>query len=96
MPRDWSALILLALGSQVVGQGLIVFAVGYLSPMVIGLTLLVQPAIAATIGSWRYGEAVGPVELGGMALVATALVLVRLSPGARPATVRIRKSAAAS
>ena len=77
-PHDWTPLILLAIGSQVIGQGLIVFAVGYLPPMVVGLTLLVQPAIAATIGSWRYGEAIGPAELGGMALVAVALVLVRL------------------
>jgi drug/metabolite transporter (DMT)-like permease len=77
-PHDWTPLILLALGSQVIGQGLIVFAVGYLPPMVVGLTLLVQPAISATIGALRYGEAVGPAELGGMALVATALVLVRL------------------
>ena len=78
LPHDWTPLVLLALGSQVVGQGLIVFAVGYLPPMVIGLTLLVQPAIAATIGSLRYGETIGPAELGGMALVALALVLVRL------------------
>lgn len=78
VPHDWTPLILLALGSQVVGQGLIVFAVGYLPPMVVGLTLLVQPAIAATIGSLRYRETLGPAELGGMALVALALVLVRL------------------
>lgn len=78
VPHDWTPLILLALGSQVIGQGLIVFAVGYLPPLVVGLTLLVQPAIAATIGALRYGEAIGPAELGGMALVALALVLVRL------------------
>lgn len=77
-PGDWTPLILLALGSQVIGQGLIVFAVGYLPPLVVGLTLLVQPAIAATIGTLRYGEVIGPAELGGMALVALALVLVRL------------------
>ncbi len=76
-PGDWTPLILLALGSQVIGQGLIVFAVGYLPPLVVGLTLLVQPAIAATIGAYRYGEVIGPAELGGMALVALALVLVR-------------------
>lgn len=77
-PHHWTPLILLALGSQVVGQGLIVFAVGYLPPLVIGLTLLIQPAISATIGALRFGEGVGPVEVTGMVLVATALVLVRL------------------
>ena len=80
-PRQWTPLILLALGSQVVGQGLIIFAVGYLPPLVIGLTLLIQPAISATIGALRFGEGVGPVEVIGMALVATALVLVRLPEG---------------
>lgn len=78
LPHDWTPLVLLALGSQVIGQGLIVFAIGYLPPLVVGLTLLVQPAIAATIGMVRYGEALGPAEVGGMVLVALALVLVRL------------------
>ena len=77
-PHDWTPLVLLALGSQVVGQGLIVFAVGYLPPLVIGLTLLIQPAISATIGALRFGETVGPAEAAGMALVAAALVLVRV------------------
>ncbi len=77
-PHVWWPLVLLALGSQVVGQGLVVFAVGHLPPLVIGLTLLVQPAIAATIGALRYGERLGPAELAGMVLVAVALVLVRL------------------
>ena len=77
-PGDWTPLVLLALGSQVLGQGLIVFAVGYLPPIVVGLTLLVQPAISATIGAYRFGEVLGPAEFGGMALVAIALVLVRL------------------
>ncbi|HEY6917600.1 MAG TPA: DMT family transporter, partial [Allosphingosinicella sp.] len=32
MPRDWTPLLLLSFGSQVVGQGLLVYAMGYLSP----------------------------------------------------------------
>ncbi len=77
-PRDWTWVALLALGSQVVGQGLVVFAVGHLRPIVVGLTLLVQPAIAATIGALRFGEMPGLAEAGGAALVVAALVLVRL------------------
>ena len=38
-PHDWAPLVLLALGSQVIGQGLLVYAVGYLSPVVVGLGL---------------------------------------------------------
>lgn len=77
LPHDWTPLVLLALGSQVIGQGLIVFAVGHLKPLVVGLTLLVQPAIAATIGALRFGEIPGVAELCGAALVVAALVLVR-------------------
>lgn len=85
-PHDWGPLVLLALGSQIVGQGLIVFAVGYLPPIVVALTLLVQPAIAAVIGVARYREIPGPYDLGGMVLVALALVLVRLPSRQRAAT----------
>ena len=76
-PGDWTWVVLLAFGSQVVGQGLIVFAIGHLRPLVVGLTLLVQPAIAATIGALRFGEVPGPPEIAGAALVVAALVLVR-------------------
>ena len=77
-PHDWTPLVLLAFGSQVIGQGLIVFAVGHLKPLVVGLALLVQPSVAATIGLLRFGETPGLPELAGAALVITALVLVRL------------------
>ncbi len=85
-PRDWTPVLLLALGSQVVGQGLVVFAVGHLRPLVVGLTLLIQPAVAGTIGALRFGETPGPIELTGAALIVGALVLVRL-PERRAATM---------
>lgn len=78
LPGNWTPLVLLALGSQVIGQGLLVYAVGHLKPIVIGLTLLIQPAIAAAIGALRFGEVPGLAEIGGAALVVAALVLVRL------------------
>jgi drug/metabolite transporter (DMT)-like permease len=77
-PGDWTPLLLLALGSQVFGQGLIVYAVGHLRPLVVGLSLLIQPAISATVGALRFGEIPGPLEIGGAALVVVALILVRL------------------
>ena len=45
----WQAtpLILLSLGSQLFGQGLLVYSVGHLSPVVVGLGLLTQPVAAA-------------------------------------------------
>ncbi len=77
-PHDWTPLVLLALGSQVIGQGLIIFAVGHLRPLIVGLALLVQPAIATIIGLLRFGEVPGVPEITGAALVVVALVLVRL------------------
>lgn len=88
-PDDWTPLVLLALGSQVVGQGLLIYAVAHLKPLVVGLTLLVQPAIAATIGAYRFGEVPGVAEIAGAALVVTALLLVRL-PEPRPRAERPR------
>jgi drug/metabolite transporter (DMT)-like permease len=77
-PHDWTPLVLLALGSQVIGQGLVVFAIGHLRPLVVGLALLVQPVVGAIIGAVHFGEVPGVAELAGAALVVVALVLVRL------------------
>lgn len=76
-PADWRPLLALALSSQLVGQGLLVFASGLLPASVIGVGLLVQPMLSATIGWLWFGEVMGPVELLGAAAIAAALVLVR-------------------
>ena len=78
MPQNWTPLILLALISQVVGQGLMIWSLPRFSPLVIGLTLLVQPAIAALAGWIMFNELLGPVDLFGGLLVGAALVLIRL------------------
>jgi drug/metabolite transporter (DMT)-like permease len=84
IPDHWTALFLLALGSQVLGQGLLVYAIGALPPLVVGLTLLTQPAISALIGWLAYGETLKLVDWLGAAAIAGALVLVRLpKPGLR-------------
>ena len=77
MPSNWWPLIALAVVSQLMGQGLMIFAIGHLSPLVIGITLLVQPLVAATIGVFAYGERLGALDAIGAVLVAVALVLVR-------------------
>jgi len=79
MPTDWTPLILLALVSQVIGQGLLTYAMVHFQPIVIGLVLLVQPVMAATIGWLVYGERLGLLDLVGAIAVAVALVLVRRS-----------------
>jgi drug/metabolite transporter (DMT)-like permease len=76
-PEKWGVLIGLALASQVLGQGLIIYAIGHLSPLVIGIALLTQPIVAGTVGWVVYGERLGVPDLIGAVLVAAALVLVR-------------------
>lgn len=76
-PQNWSILVGLALASQVVGQGLLIYALGHLSPLVVGIALLTQPVVAGAIGWIVYDERLGVPDFIGAALVAVALVLVR-------------------
>jgi len=78
VPDNWTFVVVLAISSQVIGQGLLVYAIGALSPLVVGLTLLTQPAISAFIGWTVYGETLSPLDWIGAAAIAAALVLVRL------------------
>jgi drug/metabolite transporter (DMT)-like permease len=78
VPRDWTPVLLLALGSQVLGQGLLVYAIGALPPLVVGLALLTQPAISAFIGWVAYRETLSPLDWLGAGAIGLALVLVRL------------------
>jgi len=75
----WTPIVGLAISSQIVGQGLLVFSLKHFSPLVIGVTLLTQPAIAATVGWFAFGEMLGPTDVTGMALVAGALVVAKLT-----------------
>jgi drug/metabolite transporter (DMT)-like permease len=62
----------------VIGQGLLVYALGALPPLVVGLTLLTQPALSALVGWLAYGETLSPFDWIGAVAIAAALVLVRL------------------
>lgn len=83
LPGDWTPLILLSLGSQVIGQGLLVYAMGHLSPVIVGLGLLTQPAVTALVGWLVYRETLGPADVAGALLICVALVLIRL-PDKKP------------
>lgn len=80
-PERWDILVGLALASQVVGQGLMIYALGHLSPLVVGIALLTQPVVAGTVGWLAYDERLGVPDLIGAILVAVALVLVRRGRG---------------
>jgi len=77
MPGDWTPLILLSIGSQVVGQGLLVYAMGHLTPVVTGIGLLTQPAASALIGWFAYRERLSLADAAGALLICAALVLIR-------------------
>jgi len=77
-PHVWWPLVALAFCSQVVGQGLIVFALRHFSALIIGVVLLTQPAVSILIGWLVFGETMGPLDAFGMALIAAALLLGRL------------------
>jgi drug/metabolite transporter (DMT)-like permease len=79
LPVNWTPLILLALTSQVIGQGLVTYAMSHFKPLVIGLALLLQPALSAAAGWAAFGEALTPFDLAGGLMVMAALVMVRLS-----------------
>jgi drug/metabolite transporter (DMT)-like permease len=78
IPADWTYVLLLALASQVIGQGLLVYGIGHVPPLVVGLALLTQPAISAFVGWTAYGETLSPLDWLGALAIGTALVLVRL------------------
>lgn len=77
LPHDWTPLIVLAFSSQIMGQGLLIYSLRHFPPLVIGLTLLTQPAISAATGWLAFGEALSTADLIGVMLLAGGLVLAR-------------------
>lgn len=84
-PTDWTPLIVLSFLSQLVGQGLLVFSLRHFPPLVIGLALLTQPAVAALYGYWIFGEVLLPLDIFGMMLLGGALVIARMGQARNPA-----------
>ena len=83
-PHNWGPVVGLALSSQLIGQGLLVYSLRHFPPLAIGLALLTQPAIAALAGWLAFGETLGLVDVMGMALLAAALVLARVAGESTP------------
>jgi drug/metabolite transporter (DMT)-like permease len=86
MPGNWWAIVLLSIGSQLIGQGLLVYAMGHLSPVVVGLCFLLQPVASAAIGWAAYDERLTLGDGLGALLICAALVLIRL-PDRKVATI---------
>ena len=82
MPQDWLPVIALSVSSQLIGQGLLVYAMGHVSPVVVGLCFLTQPIASAAIGWLAFQERLSAEDALGALLICAALVLIRL-PGRR-------------
>lgn len=78
LPHDWTPVILLSISSQLIGQGLLVYAMGHVSPVVVGLCFLTQPIASAAIGWAAYSERLSAGDGIGAAFICVALVLIRM------------------
>lgn len=76
-PQAWGPVVGLFVLSQLVGQGLMVFALRYFPPLVVGLALLTQPAVASIYGWLAFGEVLSGMDIVGMMLVGAALAVSR-------------------
>jgi len=77
VPHDWTPLLILAMSSQVMGQGLLIYSLKNFTPLVIGLALLTQPAVSALTGWLAFGETLGAGDVLGMVLLAGALAMAK-------------------
>lgn len=86
IPDVWWPVLALAIGSQVIGQGLLIYAIGHLPPLIIALGLLIQPIVSTALGWEFYGETLATFDWIGAAAICIALILVRR--GERPAVAK--------
>jgi len=84
-PESWTGLVALAMCSQLIGQGLLVYALGHVPPLVVGIAMLTQPALSALLGWTYYGETLTARDWLGAAMIVVALILVRMKPKGAPA-----------
>lgn len=77
-PDDWTPLLIFALSSQVLGQGMLVYSIGVFPPLVVGLALLTQPVVSAFVGWVVFNETLTVMDVVGAVAIAAGLVLVRL------------------
>ena len=63
-----------------------VYALGHIPPLVVGLAMLTQPALSALLGWLYYREILTPLDWVGAMLIVAALILVRLRVAPRQAS----------
>lgn len=73
----WVVLLGLAVFSQILGQGLIAYAVAHLPATLSSVSLLVQPVVAALAAWVLFGEAIGAAQLVGGTVVLAGIWIAR-------------------
>jgi len=75
--QGWLVVVGLAVVTQIAGQGLIAYAFAHLPASLSSVSLLIQPVVAAFV-AWRlFGEAVGPAQFIGGAVVLGGIWLAK-------------------
>ena len=76
-PAGWAVLVALAAGPQVLGQGLIAWALAHLPASFVSVSLLVQPIIAGTVAWFLFDERIGVQQAMGAIAVFAGVVIAR-------------------
>lgn len=74
-PAGWAVLLALAAGPQVLGQGLIAWALAHLPASFVSVSLLVQPIVAAAVAWVLFGEGMGMQQAIGAIAVLAGIVI---------------------
>jgi len=75
--NGWWVLVGLALVTQIFGQGIIAYAFAHLPASLSSVSLLIQPVMATLFAWWLFGEAVGPAQFIGGAIVLAGIWLAK-------------------
>jgi drug/metabolite transporter (DMT)-like permease len=75
--NGWLILVGLALITQILGQGLIAYAFAHLPASLSSVSLLIQPVMATLFAWWLFGEAIGPAQLIGGAIVLAGIWIAK-------------------
>lgn len=79
----WLVLIALGLVSHAGGQGLVAYALAHLPVSLSSVSLLLQPALAACFAWILFGEALGPMQIGGALIVLAGVLWCRYASARR-------------
>lgn len=78
LPENWRGFLVplfLAIAVQVMGQGLIITGLGHTPAAIAGVSILVQPVVAAAISWQLFNEPLAPLQAGGAALIIVGIMI---------------------